>query len=94
LLIFLAGIMVFSRGFRHMGLFFLPLFCAFPFLVMAGIMALFVARHWWYGTYPKRKHGDPSDSHYRHRDYSDIYYDDEYYGEKPKRGDDSEIFYV
>jgi hypothetical protein len=54
--------------------FFLPLFCIFPFFIAAGITALFAARcRWWFGPYPKRKRSKPYDS-------------DPCYEEKSKRG--------
>jgi len=82
LLLFLALMVLFSGGFHRARFFFWPLFCVFPFFIAAGITALFAARRrWWFGAYQKRKHSNPYDS-------------EPYYEEKPKRGDDSEIFYV
>ena len=61
LLLFFVAMLLFSGGFHHPWFFFGPLFLCFPFIIGAGLFALFAARRW-HGDWPRHR----SDGSYRH----------------------------
>jgi hypothetical protein len=76
LLFFFVVFTLCSGGFHRPWLFFWPLFFVVPFLVVAGIAAMFMM-HGWHGHFPKRKHGQWFDGEKPKRtadSESDIYY--------------------
>jgi hypothetical protein len=73
LLLFFVLITIFSGGFHRPWFFFAPVFFCFPFLLAAGLAALFAGR-WRYRDWPKYKNDDAFYSEKAKRDDSDIFY--------------------